>query len=65
MCAAKFPGLVCRPIAAQFMDENLIALFELEPTEKGIKVSTERHYRLVRPEELTPEELEKYRTRSE
>lgn len=65
MCAAKFPGLVCRPIAAQFMGENLIALFELEQTDKGIKVSTERHYRLVHPEELTPEELEKYRTRSE
>lgn len=26
MCAIKFPGLVCRPVAAQFIDKNLIAL---------------------------------------
>ena len=26
VCAAKFPALVCRPIAAQFMGENLIAI---------------------------------------
>ncbi|MBI5303911.1 MAG: endonuclease [Chloroflexi bacterium] len=64
MCAAKFPNLVCRPIAAQFMEENLIALFELEQTDEGIKVAAEKHYKLVHPDELTTEELEKYRTRS-
>ncbi|MBI5031114.1 MAG: hypothetical protein HZB51_11345 [Chloroflexi bacterium] len=63
MCAAKFPALVCRPIAAQFMEENIIALFELDVTTEGIKVTSEKHYRLVQPNELTPEELEKYKTR--
>ena len=41
MCAAKFPGLVCRAVAAQYIDENFIALFEFEPTMEGIKVSSE------------------------
>jgi hypothetical protein len=64
LCAAKFPSLICRPIAAQFMSLNLIALFECEQTEAGIKISSEKHYRLVRPEEISPAELEAYRNRS-
>jgi hypothetical protein len=63
MCAIKFPGLVCRPIAAQFIDKNLIALFEFEQSKDGIKVTSERHYRLVKPDELSPEELESYLVR--
>jgi hypothetical protein len=46
------------------MEENLIALFECEKTKEGIRVSVEKHYRLVDPENLTAEELESYRTRS-
>jgi hypothetical protein len=65
MCTAKFPELVCRAIAAQYMDENFIALFEFEPTNEGIKVSAEKHYRLVRPDELSPQELQSYFVRNE
>jgi len=64
VCAVKFPELVCRPVAAQFMADDLIALFELEQTEQGVRVSSERHYRLVPPEALSPEELASYRRRS-
>jgi hypothetical protein len=35
MCSSKFPHLICRPIAAQSMKEDLIALFELEQTKSG------------------------------
>lgn len=63
MCTIKFPGLVCRPIAAQFMKDNIIALFEFEQTRDGIKVSSEKHYRLVRPNELSSEELQSYSRR--
>ncbi len=28
-CKAKFPDLICRPISAQFMEDDVIALFEL------------------------------------
>ena len=65
MCQEKFPTLVCIPIAAQFIDISLIALFSFEPSEKGISISSEKHYRLVAPENLSKEELEQYRKRSE
>jgi len=63
VCETKFPGLICRSIAAQFMEEDIIALFECENTEEGIRVSAEKHYKLVNPDELTEEELEAYRKR--
>jgi hypothetical protein len=63
VCAAKFPQLICRPVASQLTDSQLIALFELEQTKQGVRIVAERHYRLVRPEDLSPEELEAYRRR--
>ena len=45
MCAAKFPLLVCRPIAAQFMEDGVIALFEIESSEDGITIASEKHYK--------------------
>ena len=63
MCAEKFPSLICVPIATQFMDENLIALFSFEEGEQGVSISSERHYQLVPHEELTEEELMSYRNR--
>jgi len=63
ICAEKFPALICRPIAAHFMSDNVIALFEFERTESNITVSSEKHYRLVPPEELTLNDLEIYRKR--
>ncbi|MBI3153570.1 MAG: endonuclease [Chloroflexi bacterium] len=63
LCSMKFPRLICRPIAAQFIENNLIALFEFEQSKDGIKVASEKHYRLVKPDELSPEELESYSVR--
>jgi hypothetical protein len=63
LCALKFPRLICKAIAAQFMADNLIALFEFEQTNDGIKVLSEKHYRLVKPDELSPEELQSYSVR--
>jgi hypothetical protein len=65
MCTTKFPGLVCRPIAAQFMGDDLIALFEFEQTTDGVKLVIEKHYRLVKPEDISQAELENYRIRQE
>lgn len=64
ICADKFPGLICRPIAAQTIKNGLIALFEFEQSEQGVVISTERHYRLVQPAELTSDELATYQRRS-
>jgi len=63
VCAAKFPLLVCRPIAAQFMEGGVIALFEFESGENGITISSEKHYKLVAPKEVTDSDLQAYRTR--
>lgn len=63
LCAAKFPALICRPIAAQFMGDDLIALFEFEESKTGTAISGERHYRLVPGEEVTADDLDAYRAR--
>jgi len=62
--AAKFANLICKPIAAQFMVGGDIALFEFERMDGDISISSEKHYRLVGPDELSFEELEIYKSRS-
>jgi hypothetical protein len=64
VCASKFPALICRPVAAQFMKEDVIALFEFEQSEDGLGVSMEKHYKLVPPEEVTESDLDLYRNRT-
>ncbi len=60
LCEEKFPGLVCRPIGAQFMQRDLIALFDFVKDEAGVALSSEKHYRLVLPEEVTQDDLQNY-----
>lgn len=57
----KFPGLRCRAIAAQFMDDQVIALFELALVDGDVKVVEERHLRLVPARELDREAIRTYR----
>ncbi len=64
LCAARFPNLVARSIAAQFMDDELIAMFELERDGAEVRVSNEKHYRLVDHDDLDEKDLEIYRMRS-
>ncbi|MGH9344396.1 MAG: endonuclease [Terriglobia bacterium] len=63
VCADKFPALVCRSIGAQFMLDDVIALFEFESTAQGISVAFERHYKLVPPDDVTEDDLRAYRQR--
>ena len=64
LCAAKFPRLICRPIAAQFMASQVIALFSFEMQGIDVAIASEAHYRLVSPAELSGPELNAYRARS-
>jgi hypothetical protein len=64
MCRTKFPSLTCRAIGTQFTKENLIVLFEFEKKGKEVNIVSERHYRLVHPDEISDEELANYRIRS-
>jgi len=64
LCADKFPMLNCRPVGAQFMEDDVIALFEFEQSqEKGIGISSEKHYKLVPYKEVTEADLDTYRSR--
>lgn len=62
-CAEKFPGLICRPIAAQFMDDERIAIFELTLEGDQIRVVDETHYLLVPRDQITEDDLRAYRMR--
>jgi hypothetical protein len=61
LCRDRFPDLVCRPIAAQFMADNVIAMFELTVEDEQVRILEERHYKLVPASEITPEDLERMR----
>ncbi len=63
MCGEKFKNLLCRPIAAQFMPEGVIAMFEFEESEQGFSVTTEKHYRLIPPDKLKESDLRAYQNR--
>ncbi len=59
-CAEKFPDLICRSISAQFIDDDLIALFELGPTGDEIRIIEEKHYKLVPADRITRSDLRAY-----
>jgi hypothetical protein len=59
-CAEKFPNLICRAISAQFMADDLIAIFELTQEGDEIKVVEEKHYRLVPADQIGPADLKAY-----
>lgn len=63
MAADKFPKLICYPIAAQFMEDNNIAMFAFEKSGSEIKVLREKHYQLVPPDQITDAELRQYQER--
>ena len=64
MCEAKFPGLVCLPVAAQFMAANVIALFRFVMQDNVVRKATEKHYQLVPESDLSSDELDRYRQQS-
>ncbi|MCC5848194.1 MAG: endonuclease [Verrucomicrobia bacterium] len=63
-CREKFPDLICRAISAQFLDSNVIVLFELTLEGSEIKIVEEKHYRLVPGDQIQAKELLKYANRS-
>lgn len=57
----KFPGMRCRAISAQFMADQVVALFELTLQGDEVKVVEERHYRLVPASGLDQKAIRDYR----
>ena len=62
-CAEKFPYLTCRPISAQFMADDIIALFELGLEGEDVKIVEEKHYKLVPADQISAEDLKLYAKR--
>ena len=65
VCAHRYPTLICRPIAAQFMAEDVIAIFEFAQNADGVGIYSEKHYKLVPPMDVTDEDLLAYREKTE
>ena len=63
LCADRLPSLICRPVGAQPMRDNLIVLFEFEQASGDVRVVSEKHYQLVPPDGVTTEDLTAYRQR--
>ncbi len=61
-CLEKYPNLLCRAISAQFMGEDIIALFELTIQDAQVKVVQERHYKLVPGNEISSQDLIMYQS---
>lgn len=64
LCEHLFPELIARPVAAQFMTDDLIALFSFELQDGHPAVESEKHYRLVEAEAIEEVDLVHYRARS-
>lgn len=62
-CREKFPSLICRPVSAQFISSNKIAMFELAVQDDEIKVVSEEHYELVPSAEISVGDLDIYKNR--
>lgn len=60
LCQHRYPMLICRAIAAQFLGANKIAIFEFTVQEGEIRKKVEKHYHLVTQTDITDEELEIY-----
>ncbi len=63
VCESKLPSLICRPVGAQFLVDDVIALFEFDQVGDDIRIAAEKHYQLVPPDAVTDEDLGRYRQR--
>jgi hypothetical protein len=62
-CKEKFPDLTCRPLSAQFMSDDVIAMFELALDGEDVKLVEEKHYKLVPSDQIGSDDLKRYAKR--
>ncbi|MGL5370104.1 MAG: hypothetical protein ACRDBF_03635 [Plesiomonas shigelloides] len=60
LCRHKYPNLICRPIATQFISNDKIAIFEFILENNEVKKLQEKHYLLVDKGQISLEELAIY-----
>ena len=60
----RYANSVARPVSAQFMADDIIALFELNFDGDDVSIVQERHYRLCEASSITSQDLKNYRKHS-
>lgn len=60
LCKQKYPELICRAIACQFISFDVVAMFEFTIEDGRIVKENERHYMMVDASEITSEDLIHY-----
>lgn len=60
LCAEKYPELICRSIACQFITKDIVAMFEFSFEEEKIVKVNERHYNIVDASSISSEDLRSY-----
>lgn len=63
LCRCKYPYLICRAIAAQFMSNDTIAIFEFQIENDEVKKVCEKHYMLAKSSDISIEEIIEYNNR--
>lgn len=63
LCASKLPSLICRPVGVHMMGADVVALLEFDQNDDDIRIVEEKHYRLVPPDDVSDEDLMRYRQR--
>lgn len=63
-CQGKdlYRGSIVRPVSAQFMSDDVIAMFELTFDGNDVLIVREKHYRLTSAESIAPADLNVYST---
>jgi hypothetical protein len=57
----KYRHCICRPVSAQFLDDETIALFETAFDGSEVSIVSERHYRLSAASDINDADLDLYR----
>lgn len=65
LCKDRYPQLIARAIAVQFMRDDAIALKAFELRDEKLVIVAEKHYLLTLPDKIEPGDLEQYHKRPE
>ena len=60
-CAEKFPGIRCLAVSVQFLNSEIVAMFQLAVEDSDVKVVEERHYKLVPRDDLDQVAIRTYK----
>lgn len=61
LCKQKYPQLICRAIACQFITSDVVAMFAFSVEEGKIVKENERHYKIIEAKEISDDDLNRYK----